>query len=764
MSFLSSKPICGTLEQQITLRGAVQGLGIRPTVARIAMEMGLTGTVRNQMEGVVIRFQRHNDEHVLHVFVERLKHEVTADLEVCVAVPKIATATLEGFCIESSEESGALGTIVPVDRVVCQKCGEEVRRRDNRRYLYPFTSCTACGPRYSILKAMPYDRRRTSMSRFRMCEQCDQEYRDPHDRRFHSQTNCCWACGPKLWSIGWDSTRALGQNALQSTIDSLQAGRIVAVKGIGGYQLLCDATNRAAVSTLRIRKRRSEKPFAMMVPSLVEAETIASLSKEEREAISSAIGPIVVAPVAAGTKVSSRTPVFELISPGLNDVGLMVATSPLHLILLDQMGVPLIVTSGNIDGEPLAYQETDAEQSLRGVADCFLHHDREIVRPIDDSVVRKLGKRIVNVRVARGIAPMPLDVPVPTPSIAVGGQQKVAVALSNGVQSTLGPHVGDLNSVAMRKRYAEQLRSLCDLYHCHSEWISRDLHPDYYTSQLDFAIPRRSIQHHHAHVVSGMLQQGWLHRTVLGVALDGTGFGSDGTIWGGEILIATKHKFQRVGHLRPIALAGGEAAIRDPIRVAIALMHDAFPKSFYQCSRYLDVGPDFINTVTRLLRSRRLSPLASSAGRLFDGMASLILPRWTPTFEGEAAMRLEAICDPREKEMYQFALSSEVPRQVDWRPVILQWMDDRKAGIDTSRMASRFHRGLADVLVRIANQYPDLPVVLTGGVFQNRVLVDAIVDFMPDDRVVSWPGEIPPNDGGLAAGQLFAGADEGEWI
>lgn len=756
----------------ITLRGTVQGLGVRPAVARLARSYRLLGSVRNDVDGV--RIDVIGVSPSISKFLDRLGQAIPTGFDVDVHPIDVPETLPDSFAIDVSRDAGPTRTIVPVDRKICADCLAETDDPSNRRYSYPFTSCTDCGPRYSILAAMPYDRCRTSMSKFEMCLRCRTEYEDPDDRRFHSQTNCCPDCGPRWWSIE-DRTLTVhdGVEAMQAAAQCLRQGGIVSLKGIGGYQLVCDATNEVTVSRLRDAKRRPRKPLAVMVRDLARAIELTLIGALEQAALQSPAGPIVIARARRDTSVSDL--LCRTIHPGLRDIGVMLPTTPLHHWLCDRSEQPLVVTSCNLEGEPILYEADQAERRMRGIVDLHLHHDREIIRPIDDSVVRCMANRIVTIRAGRGLAPLTIGNSSTIHAIAAGGHQKVAVAISNGYQSILGPHIGDMDHAESRARYRQQADALCQLYGCRPQLAAHDLHPDYFSTLCfqDRSLPVQrdgcstaAVQHHHAHVVSAMAEAGLLDRSnleqsavgsnVLAIAMDGTGMGTDGTVWGGEFLRASATEFDRVGSLRPFRLAGGEAAIRDPTRVAIAIVKETIGSDGMASD--LSFGRSFPETrqLLNVLANSKLSPITTSAGRLFDGVAAIVLNEGSSSYEGELAMRLEAICDTSASEAYRFTITDQTPSELDWRPMIRQLLFDRKLGTLPGVMAMRFHRGLARAIVSFAERFPELPVVLCGGVFQNRVLVELIADMMPGDRELGRPGKIPPNDGGLAAGQLLS--------
>lgn len=670
------------------------------------------------------------------------------------------------FSISSEEVSDAVAAPIPVDRAVCSDCLREVFDPENRRYRYPFTSCTNCGPRYTIIQSMPYERSNTTMSRFKMCDGCRAEYENPDNRRFHAQTIACPDCGPQIWTVdsaGNETGRC--EKAIQEVSNKLLAGKIVALRGVGGYQLLVDATNETAVARLRERKRRKAKPFAVLVESLEAAERIAELDELSHEALSSPSNPIVLLPEKQGTPLASS------VYPRLKTVGLMLPTTPLHALLLTAVGRPLVCTSGNIEGGPLESEVDAAEARLSEVCDCWLHHDLSIEYSIDDSVVRSIGGRCVSIRLARGLAPLTLDIPEHSPAIAVGGYLKSAIAWSNGRQAVLSPHLGDQQTLAARQRFVSAIEQTYRFYGYQSEIIVHDLHPEYYST--DYArgsgLPTVAVQHHHAHVVAGMLEHGWLDQEVLGVAWDGTGFGTDRTICGGEFLLCRAESFERMGSLRPFRLPGGESAIHEPWRVAVALTNDLTEfADRIDAEQWLDelisdpsIGSKQLTMIQKLVNSENLSPPTTSAGRLFDAAASIILGHHFSEYDGQPAMLLEdAATNFTELESVFEATDVDVWKdsetQLDWRPLIAELLRDRIAGVSSELTAFKFHSVLASGIVRFCERFPEKKVVLGGGVFQNRLLTEMIARMIPKDRL-GLPGSIPPNDGGLAAGQLVIG-------
>lgn len=741
---------------QIQMIGTVQGIGLRPAFARLAEFYQLRGWVANEMGGV--RAVIEGPSQPIAEFLDRLRDQLPQEARQCkLVVSETVASHAPRFEIRSSTMSeNSPGTSIPRDVVVCGECLKEVQSAENRRSRYPFTSCASCGPRLTIVTAMPFERQNTEMASFRLCAHCRDEYRNPSDRRFHAQTIACPDCGPQVWAT--DRTGAvLARNdaAVSLVVRTLLKGQIVAVRGVGGYQLVCDATNERAIVELRTRKRRPSKPLAVMVETVRDAERLAAVDNAGRQALLDSANPIVLLPARSGGGLPGS------IHPGLADIGLFLPTSPLHWLLVHDCGCPLVVTSGNVEGNPLETDPEAAQQGLANIADIWLHHDRSVRHSLDDSVVRIIAGRAVTLRLGRGLAPLPLDISNSSQAhvLAAGGHQKGAMAWVNGEQAVLGPHIGDLDHLETRHRYERQAEQFESLYRVRPELWVHDLHPDYFSTRWcrSQSVRHLAVQHHHAHIVAGMLEQGWIEREVLGVACDGTGYGPDGTIWGGEFLRATVQGFERVAHIRQFPLIGGELAIREPLRVAAALLQQTISRG--QSDRRIHPEEQLARErFQAVLENPRLSLRTSSAGRLFDGVAALILGVTRADFEGQPAQLLEAVSDRSELQRYQFSLEAGQVKVIDWRPVVQQILDDRCEGVTPAAMAMRFHRGLAQIIATVGRDYRQLPIVLGGGVFQNRLLVELLVENLSQHpQPIGLPGIIPPNDGGLAAGQLAIG-------
>ncbi|MCA8997063.1 MAG: carbamoyltransferase HypF [Planctomycetaceae bacterium] len=734
---------------ELLLTGQVQGRGVRPAIARLAASLRLAGDVRNTLKGLSITLEGVSE--AINRFCESLPTALPSGCQIIdIQRQDAEPQDRDQFHIRRDDNTGPLTTPVPVDTGVCPQCLDEVADSHDRRHLYPLTTCAACGPRWTVIREMPYERDYTTLDAFPLCADCRKEYTSPDDRRFHAQTIGCEKCGPRVWAVDAKGQhKGRGAEAIQAAISSLRQGHIIALRGVGGYQLLCDATNDTAVSELRKKKGRPAKPLAILVENALVAQDFAELSAKERKELESPANPIVLCR-------SRGTGLSDGIHPGLTDVGVMLPSTPLHAMLAQQFGGPIVCTSGNLEGEPIVVDPKDAEQKFGAIAELIVHHDRPIVRSIDDSVVRFIAGCPVTIRLARGLAPLSLPLDANIPVMAFGGHQKVACAWSNGTQAVLGPHIGDLETVSNRERFLAQVEDAQQLYRFQAERFACDQHPEYWTAQqaAEWGDTVR-VQHHLAHVAAGMVEHQLLDHTVLGVAWDGTGYGTDGTIWGGEFLrVHPNFEFDRVAHLRPFQLPGGEAAIREPWRVAMFLLIDALgpDESIKTMFPMLPLG--YTETVRRLIGEGQQFPKTTSAGRLFDAAAAMTLPIDRIEYDGQPAMLLEAIADRSAGGSYRLAISDSRPIQLDWRPMFQDLWKDRLSGTSPSAIAMRFHRTLARGILDVANRFGSLPVVLCGGVFQNRLLTELIVELAIGTLPLKLPGRIPPNDGGLAAGQL----------
>jgi hydrogenase maturation protein HypF len=743
---------------RVLVRGAVQGVGFRPFVHRRATALGLSGWVRNSSEGVVVEAEGGADE--LSVFVETIRTSPPENAVVtAIEVHRIDPCGEAAFAIRPSETAGARTAQLLPDLATCADCLAELFSPSDRRYRYPFINCTQCGPRFSIIEDTPYDRARTSMRRFPMCRACRTEYEDPGDRRFHAEPNACPGCGPRL--ALWDprgSTLARDHDALLAAAAALRDGAIVALKGIGGFHLLADARTEATVQLLRRRKRRPEKPFAVMFPSLAEISERCCISPAEKTLLTSFARPIVLL---------RRTGelLAEAVAPGNPWLGVLLPYAPVHHLLMQELGFPIVATSGNIADEPIVTDETEALQRLAAIADFFLVHDRPIVRPLDDSVARVVCGRELVLRRARGYAPAPITADgMPSGILASGGHLKTTIALTVPGNAVLSQHIGDLDTGAAREVHARAARDMIDLHRLRPRLAVGDLHPDYASRRLAeaFELPFLAVQHHVAHVAACMAEHG-IRPPALGVAWDGTGFGTDGTIWGGEFLLMRDTGWRRMAHLRPFRLPGGDAAARQPRRAAIGLLYEAFGNQAFAMT---DIAPvaaftpaERVILLTMLARGTN-APLTSSAGRLFDAFAALCGLRQRASYEGQAAAELEwAAGDRAAGHRYEFSVrqakQGEAPLIVDWQPALESSLADLRAGGDTGMVSEALHNGLASAIAEVACRIGEHRVVLSGGCFQNARLTEvAVAALRARGFEPIWHRRVPPNDGGIALGQV----------
>jgi hydrogenase maturation protein HypF len=745
--------------RHIEIRGVVQGVGFRPWIYRLATREGLSGHVRNDATGVTI--EAFGSESALDGFMRGLDEPPPAAVIGEVRWWAIRADTPDGFAIAQSQRSAERHVSIPPDLATCPDCIADIFDPSNRRYRYPFTNCTNCGPRFTITRDVPYDRPATTMAPFRMCEACDREYHDVADRRFHAQPNACSVCGPSLELRAADG-RVLDVDPLTLVTFALLNGRVVAIKGLGGFHLACDATSPEAVRRLRERKRRDEKPFAVMVEDLTRAVEIAELTDVECRLLGSAERPIVLATRRGNSLARDVAPNNPL-------VGVMLPYTPLHHLLMRDVRRPLVMTSGNLSDEPLAYRNDEALQRLSGIADLFLLHDREIETRCDDSVVRVIAGSPAILRRARGYVPRSMSVsPVfDAPVLACGGLLKNTFCIGLRDAAYLGPHIGDLENLETYRSLEESVARMERFLRVSPAIVAHDLHPEYMSTTYALArseAVKVAVQHHHAHAVSVMAEHG-LQGPAIAVVYDGTGYGTDGTAWGGEVLIARHETFDRVATLRPVPLAGADAAIRHPWRIALALLEDAFdghaPLDEFRV--FSMVPPGDVTVVRQMLDARVHSPLAHGAGRYFDGVGSLVLARPQSRYEGQIALEWNVAADPGETGRYDFAIDlRQTPWQIDLRPMIRDVARDLRAGVAPSTISGRFHNTLtaatAVVVRRAAREHGALPVVLTGGCFQNARLSEGLADGLAATFAVHLHRDVPPGDGGLALGQAVIAA------
>ena len=744
----------------IEVRGTVQGVGFRPWIWRLAHDHGISGRVSNDSRGVTI--EAFGATGALESFLREIRETPPAAAEIrelsCRTIPG---ERFEDFVIVASRRTDGLKVSIPPDLATCSECLAEIFDPVDRRYRYPFTNCTNCGPRFTIAKGVPYDRCETTMASFEMCEPCRSEYENPADRRFHAQPNACAECGPTLVLTSVEADPLGWPDPITGAAKMLLAGLTVAIKGLGGFHLACDATNPAAVSRLRRRKRREEKPFAVMVAGLAEAEAIAEISEAEKRLLLSTERPIVLLKRLEGCALA------ESVAPENPLVGVLLAYTPLHHLLLAEAGRPLVMTSGNLSEEPIACSNAEALRRLGEITDAFLLHDRDIATPCDDSVARVVAGGPVLLRRSRGWVPRPISVeqPFTEPVLAVGGHLKNTFCIGLGDAAYLGPHIGDLENLETLAAFEESVGRMEKFLGVRPEVVAHDLHPDYVSTR--WAAQVRSgrkigVQHHHAHVASAMAEHG-LAGPVLGFAWDGTGYGTDGTLWGGELLVARLDGFDRVGSFRPLALPGGETAIREPWRQAFALLTDAYPEGvpLEVLALFDDVDPRAADVVRQMIQQGLQTPRARGVGRFFDAFGSLFLRRPYSRYEGQIATAWNSVADPAERGAYPFSIAGEDLPEIDLRLTVRAALEDFVDGASPSAISGRFHETLARAAAALANAaalrtpgVAGLPVVLTGGCFANALLAERMLERLTDaGRRVFLHRRVPPGDGGLALGQ-----------
>jgi hydrogenase maturation protein HypF len=747
------------------VRGVIQGVGFRPFVYRAARAETLSGWVQN--EAAAVRIEVQGTTAALERFVQTLRERHPQQARVDhLEVTEVATQEAEAetdFVIRSSHAAAAPRPSIPADLATCPECLGEINTPAERRYRYPFTNCTACGPRWSIIVQLPYDRPRTSMRSFALCDACRAEYENPADRRFHAQPIACPRCGPRLELLAVNgASLAVGEAALAQAVAAVQRGEVLALKGLGGFQLLVDATSEAAVQRLRARKQRPDKPLAVMLASLPEVQGRCHVSVAEAQALASPAAPILL--LRRRDDQDAANDIAPAVAPGNPYLGAMLPYTPLHHLLLAAVGRPVVCTSGNLAEEPMATDTDAALTRLAGIADAVLTHDRPIVRPVDDSVARVGAGGLQLLRRARGYAPLPIRLGRDGPTIlAVGGHLKNTVALRLGPEAILSPHIGDLDNSLSLAVHSRTIDDLLEFFAARPEVVACDLHPDYASTPLAERLAAQwnaslvRVQHHHAHVAACAAEHG-IDQPVLGFAWDGTGYGSDGTAWGGEMLICQRAEFRRVAHLRTFLLPGGDRAAREPRRAAFGLLYEMLGAECGEWARAW-FAPEEVRLLLTALGRPRLFPRTSSMGRLFDAVAVLCGLPLRVSFEGQAAMALEFAVDPHERIAYPFPLSGAMPAVADWEPLVRAAIADRRAGVPVSSIAARFHNALVELAVAIARQAGYSDVVLTGGCFQNALLSERVSARLAAEgfRVYSHR-EVPPGDGGIALGQIWVAA------
>ncbi|MDT7712765.1 MAG: hydrogenase maturation protein HypF [Pseudonocardiales bacterium] len=738
---------------EVRVEGVVQGVGFRPYVHGLAHRLGLSGRVGNDTAGVFMEVEGAEQAVTEFLAALPLGAPPLAVIEQVHTNPLTPTGE-SGFHIVSSNATGRRNTLISADIATCADCLRELADPTDRRFGYPFINCTNCGPRFTIVRDVPYDRPFTTMAPFAMCSACASEYHDPTDRRFHAQPVCCPACGPRLRLLDAGGAELPGE-PLAAAAALLTGGAVLAVKGLGGFHVAALASDAAATALLRARKHREDKPFAVMVADLDTAHQLCVIDPVGEQVLTGRRRPVVLLPR------RSDAPVAQAVSPGNRSLGLMLPYTPLHHLLMREVAGPIVLTSGNVSDEPIAYQDDDARQRLTGISDAYLTHDRAIHMRTDDSVVRVFRGAELPVRRSRGYAPEPLTLaqPVPRPILSCGAELKSTFCLARGRHAFMSHHIGDLENYETLRSFTEGVAHFRRLFDVTPEVVAYDLHPEYlstkYALELD-DLELVGVQHHHAHIASCLADNGAIG-PVLGVAFDGTGYGSDGTLWGGEFLLADLTGFQRMAHLVPVPLPGGAAAIRQPWRMAAAYLGDDAPHELIQRNaQHWDA--------VRAMVSRQVNaPLTSSAGRLFDAVAAVLGIRDAINYEGQAAIELEQRADLTEHGTYPAAVTEGPALQLHGVDLVRAAANDLRAGVAPAVIATRFHHGVADAIVRVCLMLRDSTGVsvaaLSGGVFQNVLLLERTVAGLEESgfRVLTH-SRVPPNDAGISLGQVAVAA------
>ncbi|MCR4309565.1 MAG: carbamoyltransferase HypF [Deltaproteobacteria bacterium] len=748
---------------EITARGVVQGVGFRPFVHRLAVRCGLAGWVENTPGSVVLHIE--GDAAALSRFRALFRSEIPPAARVTrLSVRKVSPTGLQGFTIRASRRDGVALSTIPPDIATCPECLRELADPADRRHRYPFTNCTNCGPRFTIVTSLPYDRDRTSMAAFPMCAACRKEYGDPLDRRFHAEPNACPACGPRLSVRGGDGAPVETDDPIGMAAAAILDGSIVAVRGLGGFQLAVDATNDDAVRALRKRKHREEKPFAVMFRDVRSIRAATRIKAADEAILRSPRAPVLLAPARA------RSPLAPSVSAGLPTAGVFLPYTPLHRMLLDRTDRPLVMTSGNATDEPIAIGNEEAMSRLRGIADLFLLHDREVVQRSDDSVVRRVGRGIYPIRRARGFVPAPVTLPRSFPDVVgLGGELKNTFCFVKGDAAYLSQHIGDLEQTSVRDFYEEAYRFFGRFLDARPRAACHDLHPAYFTTAFaDRAGADRlfALQHHKAHIFSALAETGFAGKAV-GVAFDGTGYGEDGAIWGGEFFSIDGMEVRRAGHLAYFPLPGGDAAVREPWRTALSLLRETLGATEAEpAARELFPGipRDSVRLVLEALEKKINVVPTSSAGRLFDAVSAICGLCVRSSYEGQAPMRLEGAAARAAAGTYPFTLASAGGQlTVDWSELVRGTVADARRRLPAGTISRRFHDTLAAAIVAAASRLAESAgarhVVLSGGVFQNVTLLSRVLSGLRKRKLSPLiHRQVPANDGGISLGQAYYAA------
>ncbi|MDP2894290.1 MAG: carbamoyltransferase HypF [Sulfurimonas sp.] len=736
------------MQSCIEIRGVVQGVGFRPFIYNLAISMGLSGEVSNNGYGVLILLDATQEK--VDEFIQKIrdKKPPLSEIDSIKITQIVKTKPFEGFSIQMSKSTKLLSSKIPSDIAMCSECESELLDKTNRRFEYLFITCLNCGPRFSIIKNLPYDRKNTSMDEFVMCQECRSEYENPKDRRYHAQPIGCHKCGPAISLFDNSGRKIESKNIIDEAVEAISSGKIAVIKGIGGYHLVCDASNDSAVKLLRERKRRPSKPFGVMVKDVETAKSIAIMSVKEQELLNSNRRPIVLLQKRDSNFISLH------VAPNISQIGLFLAYTPLHHLILQRLNRPIVATSANISDEPLC-KNYDQIMRLSSVWDFCLEHNREIVNSCDDSVLFVENEKIFMLRASRGYAPFYLKLPQKTDKkiLALGANQKSTVAITVEDSVVLSPYIGDLGSLSSVEHYKSHIETLKRIYDFTPDVVVCDKHPNYestkYAKELkaeNEEIELLQVQHHYAHILATMGING-ISSKVLGVSFDGTGYGDEGNLWGGEFFVCDSRSYERVGHFKYFRLLGGEKAIKEPRRVALSFLFEIYGDEVFKLSNPTinSFSSSEINTLYTAYKNGLNSPLSSSCGRLFDAVASILGIIQICSYEGESGLLLESLYDENIAEYYEFSTQDN---EIDFSQIVKQILDEK----DLHVAVSKFFNTIVEIIYLMYKKY-DLPLVLGGGVFQNRVLLRLIIRKIPD---VILPEMFVSNDSAIAYGQVIA--------
>ena len=745
---------------QILIQGAVQGVGFRPFIFKLANEVKLKGIVSNNINGVIIDVE--GEEQIITQFVKRIeaekpKHSIINGLEISL----LKVNGYNDFKIIDSDSRGDPTTLILPDISVCDECLAEMLDPNNRRYLYPFINCTNCGPRFSIIESLPYDRLNTSMNIFKMCDECKEEYENPLDRRFHAQPIACPKCGPQVQLLNhYGKPICENEDAISVAVQKIKDGKIIALKGLGGFQLIVNAGDDDAIRKLRERKHRDKKPFAVMFPSMEVIKHTCDVSDIEEQILNSAEAPIVLLNKKSGIR-NQASSISEFIAPQNPYLGVMLPYTPLHHLLMKELGGPIIATSGNISEEPMCIDEIEALERLSGIADYFLVHTRPIIRPVDDSVARVVKEKEMILRRARGYAPLPISIRNSTEEnfISVGAHLKNVIAIKKGNEVFNSQHIGDLSNTEAEKYFEATISDFQKMYKVNPDFLVHDLHPDYSSTKycLRNNIKTIEVQHHLAHIAA-CYEENKLNGKCFAVCWDGTGYGFDKTIWGGEFFTYDDSDYKHIAQFRQFRLPGGEAAVKDSRRSLTGILYDIFKDDIPYPTLSFSDSQNELTLFVKMLQKNINCFTTSSMGRIFDAVSSLLNLCHESFYEGQAAMMLEFAADETVNTYYNFSLIEGDKCIIDWQPMFEEIFNDLEKKIPVTEISSKFHNTLIELIITLSKRIGLKDVILTGGCFQNKFLLERTIDKLIDNRFIPhWNKQIPPNDGGISFGQaVFA--------